>query len=170
DLTRSQDFEIRRNPSVAGATDADLQSQFALARQISERVSDANRAVVRIRTIKEQIADRLIKASDASLKSAGLALVDRLTAVEGEIYQHRLRSGQDPLNYPIRLNNKLAALQGTVESGDDRPTDQARAVFKELSGRLDRELGRLESLVNTELAAFNKSLEGAGQPAVKGRK
>ncbi len=63
-----------------------------------------------------------------------------MTAVEGEIYQYRNRSSQDPLNYPIRLNNKLAALQGVVEAGDNRPTDQAQAIFKDLSARLDKEL------------------------------
>jgi hypothetical protein len=93
-------------------------------------------------------------------------LSEKLTTVEGEIYQHRLRSGQDPLNYPIRLNNKLAALQGTVESGDYRPTDQSVAVFKELSARLDTQLSRLEALVKTDLAAFNASLQAAGLPTI----
>ena len=84
-----------------------------------------------------------------------------LTGVEGEIYQYRNRSSQDPLNFPIRLNNKLAALQGVVESGDFRPTDQARAVFKQLSARLAGELARLEALVTTDLAAFNERLTKA---------
>jgi photosystem II stability/assembly factor-like uncharacterized protein len=167
-VTKTQDFEIRRNAAVPGVTDADLQAQFTLARQISERVSEANRAVIRIRSLKQQITERTGKAGSADIKTAGQALTDKLTAVEGEIYQHRLRSGQDPLNFPIRLNNKLAALQGTVESGDYRPTDQALAVFKELSGRLDRELARLDGLVKTDLAAFNTLLEGAGLAVVKG--
>ena len=163
---KTQDFEIRRN-AASGATDADLQAQFTLARQISERVSDANRAVIRIRDIKEQITDRIGKAGDASLKADGQTLIEKLTDVEGEIYQHRLRSNQDPLNYPIRLNNKLAALQGTVESGDYRPTDQSLAVFKELSGRLDKQLARLDALVTSDLAAFNKLLEAAGLVEIK---
>ena len=142
-MTKTQDFEIRRNAAVPGITDADLQAQFDLAMRISERVSEANRAVLRIRAVKDQITARLDKASDPALQTAGKALIEKLTDVEGEIYQHRLRSGQDPLNYPIRLNNKLAALQGTVESGDYRPTDQAQAVFKELSGRLDAQLARM---------------------------
>ena len=95
------------------------------------------------------------------MKDKAQGLIDKLTDVEGEIYQHRLRSGQDPLNYPIRLNNKLAALQGVVESGDYRPTDQSYAVFKELSGRLDKELSRLDALVKSELATVNKALEAA---------
>ena len=165
--TKTQDVEIRRNAAVPGVTDADLKAQFDLAMQISERVSEANRAVIRIRGMKDQITERIAKANDQSLTSSGQALIEKLTAVEGEIYQHRLRSGQDPLNYPIRLNNKLAALQGTVESGDSRPTDQSRAVFKELSGRLDTELRRLDALVQTDVAAFNKALEAAGQAPIK---
>ena len=167
-VTKTQAFEIRRNAAVPGVTDADLQAQFTLAMQISERVSEANRAVIRIRSIKEQITERIGKATDEAIKTAGQTLINKLTDVEGEVYQHRLRSGQDPLNFPIRLNNKLAALQGIVESGDYPPTDQSRAVFKALSGRLDTQLARLETLVTTDLAAFNRRLEGAGLPAVKG--
>jgi hypothetical protein len=165
-VTKTQDFEIRRNAAVPGVTDADLQAQFALAMQLSERVSAANRAVIRIRSIKDQITDRIGKTTEAAIKTAGQSLSEKLTTVEGEIYQHRLRSGQDPLNYPIRLNNKLAALQGTVESGDYRPTDQSVAVFKELSARLDTQLSRLEALVKTDLAAFNASLQAAGLPTI----
>jgi hypothetical protein len=167
-VTKTQDFQIKRNAAVPNVTDADLQAQFTLAMQISERVSEANREVIRIRDINTQITERIGKTSDAAVKTAGQALIDKLTDVEGEIYQHRLRSGQDPLNYPIRLNNKLAALQGTVEGGDYRPTDQSVAVFKELSGRLDKELARLDALVKTDLAAFNKTLTAAGLEPVKG--
>jgi photosystem II stability/assembly factor-like uncharacterized protein len=164
---KTQEFEIRRNAAVPGVTDADLQAQFTLARQISDRVSEANRAVIRIRDVKQQIADRIGKANDAAVKSAAQSLADKLTEVEGELYQHRLRSSQDPLNYPIRLNNKLAALQGTVESGDYRPTDQSVAVFKELSARLDQQLARLEALLKTDLATLNTSLAAAGLQAIR---
>ncbi len=166
-VTKVQDFAITRNRAVPGITDLDLQAQFALAMQINERVSAANTAVIRLRSIKTQLADRAAMTSDPALKNGAQGLIDRLTEVEGEIYQHRLRSGQDPLNYPIRLNNKLAALQGTVESGDYRPTAQSHAVFKELSGRLDKQLARLETLVKADLAALNKSLAAAGLAAVK---
>ncbi len=165
--TKSQPFEIRRNTAVAGVTDADLVEQFQLARQINDKVSLANDTVIRIRSLKDQIVERMGKSSNAALKAAGDTLVGQLTDVEGEVYQHRNRSSQDPLNFPIRLNNKLAALQGTVESGDFKPTDQARAVFKELSARLDTQVGRLEALVRSELAAFNKRLSGARLDPIK---
>jgi photosystem II stability/assembly factor-like uncharacterized protein len=157
-FTKSQDFQIVRNPAFTTVTDADLQEQFKLARQISDRVTEANTAVIRIRNLKSQAAERAAKSSEPAVKTAATSFAERLTEIEGEIYQHRNQSSQDPLNYPIRLNNKLAALQGVVEGGDARPTDQSYQAFKELSGRLDKQLARLEAFVRSELPAFNKVL------------
>ena len=157
-VTKAEVFGISRNPAVKTVTDADLLEQFKLARQINDRVSTANEAVLRIRNVKDQVSGRMNKTNDAGIKAAGEPLVAKLTAVEGEIYQYRNRSNQDPLNYPIRLNNKLAALQGLVEIGDYRPTDQSYAVFKELSERLDKQLGQLDTLFSIDLPAFNKLL------------
>ncbi len=165
-VTRTQDFDVRRNAAIKTLTDADLLEQFTLAKQINDKVSTANDAVMRIRKIKEQIADRVGKAADASVKQAGTSLSERLTDVEGEIYQHRNRSSQDPLNYPIRLNNKLAALQGVVESGDEKPTDQSYAVFKQLSTQLADALARLDAVIKTVVAQFNKALEAAKLPPI----
>jgi photosystem II stability/assembly factor-like uncharacterized protein len=165
--SKTQPFAITRNQAIAGVTDADLQQQFTLAKAINDKVSEANTAVIRIRQLKTQIADRLAKSTDAGLKASGQALTDKLTDVEGEIYQYRNRSNQDPLNYPIRLNNKLAALQGIVESAAYKPTDQSQAVFKDLSSRLDQQLARLNGLVETDLVELNRQLASQKLDAVE---
>jgi photosystem II stability/assembly factor-like uncharacterized protein len=166
-VTKTQEFAIVRNAAVTTVTDADLLAQFTLAKQINDKVGLANESVLRIRSLKDQIAERLSKTSDAALKSSGQALSDKLTDIEGEIYQYRNRSNQDPLNYPIRLNNKLAALQGVVEMGDIKPTDQAQAMFKDLSARLDKQLARLDALVKSDLAATNTLLAGQKLEPIK---
>ena len=143
---------------VPTVTDQDLIEQFTLARQINDRVTVANDAVLSIRGLKEQISARIGASGDARLRAFGEAVSEKLTDVEGEIYQYRNRSNQDPLNYPIRLNNKLAALQSIVESGDSKPTDQAYAVFKDLSARLDRQLARFDAIVKTDLPDLNRIL------------
>jgi photosystem II stability/assembly factor-like uncharacterized protein len=166
DETQTQSFRIVRHP-LGPATDADLLEQFTLAKQINDRVGQANEAVVRLRSLKDQIKDRLGKTKDRRLTQSGDALSAKLTDIEGEIYQHRNRSNQDPLNFPIRLNNKLAALQGIVEGGDAKPTDQAHAVFKELSDRLDQQLARIETAVKTDVEAFNRLLRGRKLDPIK---
>ena len=166
--TRTQDFTIKRNAAIPGVTDADLQEQFKLAKAISDKVTTANEAVLRIRHLKSQLAERTDKNPDAGLKTAAQALSDKLTAVEGEIYQYRNRSSQDPLNYPIRLNNKLAALQGIVESGDSKPTDQSYAVFKDLSARLDQQLARLEAIAKSDVDRDQHSADRVEAGAARG--
>jgi hypothetical protein len=163
--TKTQSFTVSRNPNVPGLTDADLQGQFSLAMQVRGRVSQANEAVIRIRDLKAQVTDRVaaVRAKEKG-RNAPLAVLDgerligKLTAVEGEIYQYRNQSSQDPLNYPIKLNNKLAALQGVVEAGDGKPTDQSYSVFKELSGRLDEQLAKLDGVLKADLPPFNKEI------------
>jgi hypothetical protein len=163
--TQTQSLAISRNPNTPGITDADLVNQFTLALQIRDKVTQANEAVIRIRAVKDQVADRVKQwaatQKDRKLSQAailGNALAEKLTAIEGEIYQYRNRSSQDPLNYPIKLNNKLAALQGVVEGGDGRPTQQSYTVFKELSSRLDAELAKLDAALKRDLPIFNKEI------------
>jgi photosystem II stability/assembly factor-like uncharacterized protein len=165
DQVKTQPFALLRNP-MGSATEEDLSEQFVLASQIGGKVTTANATVLRIRDLKDQIADRVTKANDPKVKAAGDALIEKLTAVEGEIYQYRNRSGQDPLNFPIKLNNKLAALQGIVESGDYRPTDQSKAVFKELSAQLDAQLAKFDTLIRVDLTAFNQMVVKKKLPAI----
>jgi photosystem II stability/assembly factor-like uncharacterized protein len=166
-VTRSQEFAIKRNEAVKTVGDADLVAQFELAGQINRKLNAANEAVLRIRSLKEQIAAALAKSRDARIAAAGNSLTERLTAIEGEIYQYRNRSSQDPLNYPIRLNNKLAALQTLVEYGDNKPTDQSYAVFSDLSERLEVQLAQLDTVARKDLAALNAMLAKKKIAAVK---
>jgi photosystem II stability/assembly factor-like uncharacterized protein len=160
-------LEVRRDPRSL-ATDADLQEQFELAKRINDRVGAAHRAVIRIRALKAQIQERAKAAGpkSARLGIAATALVTKLTEIEGEIYQWRNQSNQDPLNFPIKVNNKLAALQGVVESADARPTAQSYEVFKVLSARLDASLAALDGVLASEVRAFNAQLARGRLPAV----
>ena len=71
----------------------------------------------------------------------------------------KLQSSQDPLNFPIKLNNKIAALQGVIESADVAPTEQAYTVFRTLSNRLDEQLGKLDATSKTRMPPVNQLLQ-----------
>ncbi len=91
----------------------------------------------------------------------------QLGAVEGEIYQVRNESNQDPLNFPIKLNNKLAALMGVVEAGEAAPTEQSYRVYQHLDSLLQRELDRMEQVMGAGLARLNELLAGQGLDPVE---
>ena len=165
--TQVQPAEIRLDPRVTGVSRADLQKRFELASQIQAKVSQANDAVLLIRGIRTQIAGVLKQTGDPGIRRSAERLDQRLAAIEGRIYQVRIQSRQDPLNYPIMLNNKLAALAGVVEEGEAAPTEQSYAVFADLSARLDRELMALDQALTSELPALNQKLAAAHLPAVE---
>ena len=162
----TQHLIVLKHPLHRTATQADLEEQFALAIQIRDKVSEANNSVIRIRAITQQVADRLGKSTDAALKSRGDALVAALGAVEQDIYQVRNQSGQDPLNFPIKINNRLASLLEVVESGDAKPIGNAVPIFRDLSAELKVQTDRLRAVLATELPAFNAELKRTGLEAV----
>ena len=156
--TLTQRFEVRRDPRLKRATDADLVAQFTFARQIQEKENLANGAVVTIRRIRAAIDDRVAKSG--GLAQQGAALKQKLTALEESLYQTRTRSGQDLLNFPIRLTNRLVVLRQSVQGGDAKPTDASAVVLKELSTELNQRLAELRRIIDTDLAAFNRALVG----------
>ena len=115
---QTQPLVVKTHPLYTDITEADLREQFDLAIRIRDKVSEANNAVIQIRSVKAQVAARLEKSSDARLKEAGGRLSTNLGAVEEEIYQVRNQSGQDPLNFPIKINNRLASLARAVNYGE----------------------------------------------------
>ena len=156
---QEQGFAITRDLRVAGVTEADLKARFDLAQAVTARVSEANQAVLLVRSLRSQVQDRA-KAGTA-MPAAVTALMARLAVVEAEIYQVKNQSRQDPLNYPIKLNDKLAGLIGVIDSADAPPTDGARAVFADLSGQLGRQLQALEAVL-ADLPVANAGLQAAG--------
>src|SRR5262249_14186803 len=156
----TQSFAIRREPHVLkDVSDQDLREEFDLAIKVRDKASQANDAVLLIRGIKQQIGDRRGKLNDAEATRALDDLEKQLSAIEEEIYQVRLQSSQDPLNFPIKLNNKIAALQGVIESADVKPTEQAYSVFRTLSNSLDEQLGHLETARKSRMPSVNQLLQ-----------
>lgn len=162
--TQSREFTVGLDPRLKadGITEAYLQEQFKLSLEVRDKVSQANNAVIQIRAIREQLDERMKKVPErrrVEIQKIADGLMKPLTTVEEEVYQVKNRSGQDPLNYPIRLNNKIAALMGVIESADNRPTDQTYEVFKELSAELDKQMQALAGALKTELPRVNAALK-----------
>lgn len=157
--TQTTPFEVKIDPRLHGTTLADLQEQFDLAAQVSEATSAAHRTVGRIRGIRKDIKDREAKAKNKALSTDVAAVLAKLDAVEEDLYQTRNRSGQDPLNFPIKLGNKLGALLRVVSSGDGRPNESSYEVFRVEKAQLDAIMTRYDAVITVDLPRINKRLE-----------
>jgi hypothetical protein len=157
---QTEDLRLSKDPRLATVSNADMEEQFKLAVQVRDKVSEADQIVIQIREIKKQLKDRAEKAKNPDLNAAAERLESKLTAVEEDVYQVRNRSNQDPLNFPIKLNNQLAALARSIETGDARPTDASYIVFKELTARLDALKAQLDEALKINLVQVNDLLTG----------
>jgi photosystem II stability/assembly factor-like uncharacterized protein len=162
----SQPIVINKDPRMGGSISG-LRQQLDLSLQLRDKVSQTNDAVLQIRDTRRQIDDLVARAANTkSVVEAGRKLSKELTEIEQELYQTKNQSNQDPLNYPIKLNNKLAALLAVVQSSDSAPTAQSNQVFEDLATKVNSLLRRLDGLIKIELTAFNKLVRDASVPAV----
>jgi photosystem II stability/assembly factor-like uncharacterized protein len=165
----TQSFDIKTDPRVT-TTPADYAKQLELGLKIRDKLSETHNAIIQIRDVRRQVEDLLKRSagqpSFKAVNEAGTALNKNLTAVEETLYQTKNQSNQDPLNYPIRLNNKLAALGGVVGSAEAAPTAQSDAVYDELVTQIDAQLQKLAQIIRTEVPAFNQLVREQNIPAV----
>jgi photosystem II stability/assembly factor-like uncharacterized protein len=171
--TYTAPFEVRKDPRVV-ATQADFAAQFGLLMRIRDKLSDTHDAINRLRGIRQQVEDWVRR--DEALPAGGSAaeavsqaangLKQKLAAIEDELIQSRARVQQDQLNFPMRLNAKLAALTSVVASADGAPTQQSYDVFHDLSTRIDQQLIRLQEVVERDVAAFNDLIRQSAIPAI----
>ncbi len=175
--TRTVPFTLLRDPR-AGSSDQDLRAQFDFLIAARDKLTQTHEAIIRIRKVKKQLGSW--KKRFAVLNENGdgeyQELVDaigelskQLTGIEEKLYQTKNQSNQDPLNFPIRLNNKLAALASTVAQGDFRPTKQATEVYTHLVTQIDQCLAELDAAIEEKLPAINAQIKQAEVPAISGK-
>ncbi|HTH50372.1 MAG TPA: hypothetical protein VL501_00475, partial [Pyrinomonadaceae bacterium] len=164
-----QKFVVKEDPRVP-VTQEDLQAQYELMTKIGSKINDTHAAITEIRDLKSQLegVQKRIKG-DKALSDMASDISKKLAAVEEALIQTKIRSGQDALNFPIRLNNKLAALSSSIDSADAPPTAQQMAVWNELSAQVDAHLAELARIKSTQLAEFNKQYAAKGLPVVSGK-
>jgi len=165
----TENLVVRPDPRIP-TTQEEFRKQFDLLLKIRDKLTETHNSIVAIRDARKQINDyaaRVKSQPEAKpIVDAAKSLSDKLTVIEEALYQTKNQSSQDPLNYPIRLNNKLAALAGSIAGPDAQPTDQHFAVYEELVTRIDAELARLKQIFSTDVPAFNKLVRERDIPAV----
>lgn len=164
-----REFEVLKDPR-SSASQEDLQAQFEFLIEVRDKLSEVHLAIKRIRDIRSQIESlqrRLNKGDEnEELVSKAKSLVKKLSDVEQQLYQTKNQSPQDPLNFPIRLNNRLSSLVGVVSTGDNPPTRQAVEVRDQLLLEINQLLADQKEIVEKELSEFNQSVRDADVPAI----
>ena len=163
--SQEQEFEILKDPRI-NTTLPELQAQFDFLTKVRDKVSDANQGVVDIRKIKDDLGSLKSKIGAEphynDLREAMKKFEEELNVHENNIHQTKNRSVQDPLNYGIKMNNRLAHLMVEQGGGDFAPTQQGEEVRQMLTKMVDDELGKLNATIDRNVERINTMAKEKG--------
>jgi photosystem II stability/assembly factor-like uncharacterized protein len=161
-------FVIKANPTH-GMTEADHDATAGFLLKIRQSFNEIQTAIKQIRELRSQVngfTGRIDTVNTKEIRTAADSLNARLTAVEEALYQTKAKSGQDVLNYPIRLNDKIAGIFWVVSSGNTIPGKQAKEAFAELNTQAAVQLTKLKEIFTRDLPAFNQLIYEKKLPAI----
>ncbi|MFY9243330.1 MAG: glycosyl hydrolase [Polaribacter sp.] len=162
DKKMNQTFKIINNPT-SEATESDMKAQFDFINDINSKMTEIHKALKNVKKVRDQVGllNKSItdKKKHKELIDFADKLVKDLTVIEETLYQTKSKSGQDPLNYPIRLNNKLGHLNSLTRIGNYAPTQQAIDFKNEITKEIDVELAKLNALFTNGVKELNQKVK-----------
>ena len=164
-----QSFTIKANPNYK-ETPQEYEQQFAFLTQVRDKFSEVQKAIKDIREIRSQLNDftaRLGKDTSKDITTLADSINKRMTKIEEALYQTKAKSGQDVLNYPIRLNDKIGGLYNYAASGNYAPTKQVQEAYKELSAQADVQLNLLKKIMSEDVTRFNQLIREKQLPVIR---
>lgn len=164
-VATEQVFEILKDPRV-NTTQEEFQAQFDFLIKVRDKVSEANQGVMEVRKIKDDLGYLKTKVAGdpqyKELEDAVKKFESDLSVHENNLHQVNNKSVQDPLNYGIKMNNRLAHLMVEQAQGDYPPTQQGEQVRQQLTKMVDEELAKLRSTINANVEQINKMAREKG--------
>ncbi len=160
-MSRTKEFTILKDPRSEASAE-DMQAQFDFTIEVRDKLTEIHKALKNISKVNPQI-EQLKKSIPDKEKHKDLIdfadrIIKEMTTIENNLYQTKSKSSQDPLNFPIKLNNKLGHLNSLTSMGNFKPTDQAVAFKNEIIKEIDKELVDLYSIFNTDIKELNKKV------------
>ncbi|MCR9016315.1 WD40/YVTN/BNR-like repeat-containing protein [Aquiflexum gelatinilyticum] len=144
-----QSFKVLADPRYESSQE-DLLAQYEFLLGVRDKLTETHETIIIIRKYRDEL--NALVEKDPKKKKRIEPIVNAISDIEKELYQTQNRSGQDPLNFPIRLNNKLAHLNSVVGNGDYRPTAGAEEVKVEISGLIDIQLKKFREIESSQIS------------------
>jgi hypothetical protein len=158
-------FEILPDPNFkTSAADLKAQEQFLLS--VAGKFDEIMKALKSIKEVRSQINALQSKTKDSAFAKLSSGILKELTTIEEALHQTKAKSGQDVLNFPIRLDDKLSGIFESAAAGYVAPTKQVVAAYDELKGQTNIQLSKLDKVKNEDLKQLNALVHTLGIPVI----
>jgi hypothetical protein len=159
----TQSLEVRKDPNSEG-TPADIDTQVTRLLRIRDDMNSVVEMIHKLEWTRKQLYDlKDVHQDDEGIVKAIDDLDKKLLAVEETLVETKLTGrGQDALRWPSRLVFKLAHLANGIGTADFAPTTQQIAVHETFQKQIGELRQQVETLLSTDIAAFNSMLKEKG--------
>jgi hypothetical protein len=162
-------FSIKADPNYI-ASPAEYAEQFNFLLTARDKFSEVIKALQNIKELRKQMTEFKEKWTvDSTIKDV-TSLMDstgkKLTAIEEALHQTKAKSGQDVLNYPIRLDDKLSNIYGNAAAGNGALSKQSKEAYAVISGLIDEQLNKLKNILNTDIVQLNQLIRQKALPVI----
>nr|MCU0404423.1 hypothetical protein [Chitinophagaceae bacterium] len=150
----------------------EYEAQFNFLVKARDKFSETMKALKNIEDLKKQMTDytgRLGKDCPKEIKQMTDSISKKLTAIENELHQTKAKSGQDVLNYPIKLDDKLSSVYRVASVGNGAPTKQTLEAYDVVASQIDEQVAKLKSIINTDLPALNSQIREKSLPVISAK-
>jgi len=162
-MVGERSFKVVKDPRLVNVSQQDLVAQFELVKTVKAKLDTTHKTINRIREVRKEINGMMAEAKEnKELQEKAKLMLDAMSEIENELIQTKAEATQDVLNFQIKLNNKLAALAGTIATGYGKPTKQQYAVYDELAGKVDAQFKRLQTVWDGEYENIIQEFETKG--------
>jgi len=161
-------FTILADPNYK-ASQAEYEEQFDHLLAVRDKFSEIMKAIRNIRELRQQMNDlsaRVGKEIPTEVKQQMDTIGKQLTAVEEALHQTKARSGQDVLNYPIRLDDKLSGVYDVAAAGQSGLSKQSKEAYAELALQIDVQLNKLKQIMTEDVAKLNQLIHEKSLPVI----
>ncbi len=161
-------FVLKANPNYK-VTQAEYNEQFSFLKTVQDKFNETQKTIKDIRNLRSQINDFVSKQGKdipREVKQFADSINKKMTTIEETLYQTKAKSGQDVLNYPIRLNDKLSGVFDVANSGNAAPSKQVKDVYADLATQIDAQLAKFKSIKEKDIPAFNELIRQKALPVI----
>jgi hypothetical protein len=163
-----KEFDIKTNPAYkCTAEDYKLKTDFLI--KVMNKFNEVQKTIISIRDLRTQInsfTGKLAKDCPKEIKEVSDSINKQMTKIEEALYQTKLKSNQDVLNFPMQLNNKISALYNYVDGSETAPNQQAKDAFDELVKLSDIEINKFSVITKVDILKLNQLITGKSLPLI----
>jgi hypothetical protein len=155
-------LELTMDPRVTVSRE-DLDKQFDLEQKISRRLTVTHKTINQLRDLRAEVQAMNKKYTGVAawepLGPGAEELVKKLTALEEQLVQTKIKSTEGDLNFPTMLDEQLTYLSFAVDAGDAAPTQGQAETFEMLSKKIEEQLAKWDGILSQDLLTLNRLAE-----------